>query len=295
MTLGIDRGELMHPVEVELLCAYAEVLAPFPLELPSSGETEVERLVMYRGARELMTERGLADENGPLGVADDFVYLLHNATGVLDLVLATERPALAVAVLTYRNEALLVSQNLAEPDRMVRMKACTLDDAIEDLVRLVPKLDAPMSAPFNLPRAAVQRAFETMLKRLPAPAPGWAESSDGSSDGSSDSEVTAEVKVPNPFGAEELDELLRAQGIDERVVRRMVTNLQPVLGSGQAGVAKRDGTEDQWRRCGDELRWLDSARGRFRLAEDGEWLSVNPLAADELRAGLRRLATEIRG
>ncbi|MFL6141009.1 MAG: ESX secretion-associated protein EspG [Labedaea sp.] len=286
MTLGIDRGELMHPVEVELLCAYAEVAAPFPLEIPSSGETEVERLVLFRGARELMSERGLADENGPLGVADDFVYLLNHATGVLDLVLATERPALAVAVLTYRNEALLVSQNLAEPERMVRMKACTLDDSIEDLVRLVPKLDAPVSAPFNLPRAAVQSAFELMLQRLPARV-AWAESSDG--------DDTAEVRVPNPLGAEELDELLRAQGIDERMVRRMVTNLQPVLGSGQAGVAKRDGTEDQWRRCGDELRWLDSARGRFRLAEDGEWLSVNPFTTDELRAGLRRLATQIRG
>src|SRR5919198_6172135 len=138
MTLEMDRGELMHPVEVELLCAFAEVAAPFPLELPASGTTEVERLVMYQGAREMLTERGLADEAGPLGLADDFVYLLRNATGVLDLVLATDRPTLGAVVLTYRDEALLVTQELGDPDRMVRMKAVTLDDSVEDLVRLVP-------------------------------------------------------------------------------------------------------------------------------------------------------------
>ena len=75
----------------------------------------------------------------------------------------------------------------------------------------------------------------------------------------------------------------------------MVTHLQPVLGSGQAGVAKRDDTEDQWHRAGDELRWVDTPRGRFRLAEDGEWISVNPFAVDELRATLRRLAATVRG
>src|SRR4051812_48349988 len=118
MATGVDRGHALHPVEVELLCTFAEVAAPFPLEVPSSGVTELERLVMYQGARELMTERGLADEAGPLGVADDFVYLLRNATGVLDLVLGQERPTLAAVVLTYRDEALLVTQDLTDPEQL---------------------------------------------------------------------------------------------------------------------------------------------------------------------------------
>ncbi|HEV8557363.1 MAG TPA: ESX secretion-associated protein EspG [Actinophytocola sp.] len=284
MTVGTDRGELMHPVEVELLCAFAEVDAPFPLEVPSSGLTEVERLVMFQGASQLLSERGLADEAGPLGLADDFVYLLRNATGVLDLVLAKEKPVFGAVVLTYRDEALLVTQELGTPDRMIRMKAVSLDDSVEDLIGLIPGLAAPSSTPFNLPRQAVEKAFRTMLARVPEPVVD-----------SSDVDSTAEIRVPDPLSAEEIDDLLRAHGIDDRVARRMITHLQPVLGSGQAGVAKRDETEDQWRRAGEELRWLDTPRGRYRLAEDGEWLSVNPFAPDELRTRLRRLASTIRG
>jgi ESAT-6 protein secretion system EspG family protein len=275
----MDLGEYLHPVEVELLCAFAEVLAPFPLEIPSSGETDVERLVLFQGARQLLTERGLADDGGPLGLADDFVYLLGHATGVLDLVLAKERPTLAAVLMNYRDEALLVTQDLEAPDRMIRMK--------ELLVGLVPALGGSPASPFNLPRQAVENALRTMLERAPQDTGRRADSSDVDS--------TIEIRVPDPLRSEEIDELLSTHGIDERVVRRMVTHLQPALGSGQAGVAKRDNSEDQWRRAGEELRWMDTPRGRLRLAEDGEWISVNPLPPDELRAALRRLASGIRG
>lgn len=268
MAVQMDRGEILHPVEVDLLCTFAEVEPPFPLEIPSAGQTDIERLVMFAGAREQLTERGLADEDGPLGVADDFVYLLHNATGVLDLVLAKEERTLGAAVLTYRDEALLVTQDATDPEAMVRMKASSLDDAIDDLFRLIPSLDASVASPFNLPRAAIANALHAMVGEEP---------------------------TGNPLRSDEVDELLRTHGIDDRVARRMVAHLQPVLGNGQAGTAKRDDTEDQWRRTGSELRWLDTQRGRLRLADDEEWISVNPLTPDELRTTLRRLASSIRG
>jgi hypothetical protein len=272
MAITVDRGEIMHPVEVDLLCTFAEVEPPFPLEIQSTGETDIERAVMFAGARDQLTERGLADEDGPLGVADDFVYLLRNATGVLDLVLAQEQRTLGAAVLAYRDEALLVTQDAADPAAMVRMKALSLDDAVEDVVHLIPTLGPSLTAPFNLPRRAVENAFTALVSHIPE--------DDG---------------APDPLRSAEVDELLRTHGIDERVVRRMVSHLQPVLGNGQAGTAKRDQTEDQWRRTGAELSWLDTPRGRFRLAEDGEWISVNPLSAEEIRAGLRKLAASIRG
>jgi hypothetical protein len=270
MAIQIDRGEILHPVEVDLLCAFAEVEPPFPLEIRAAGETDIERAVMFAGAREQLTERDLADDDGPLGVADDFVYLLRNATGVLDLVLAQEERTLGAAVLTYRDEALLVTQDATDPELMVRMKARTLDDAVEDLIQLIPTLDASLSAPFNLPRAAVEKAFSALVSHIP------------------------EDADPTPLHVDQVDELLASHGIDERVARRMVANLQPVLGNGQAGIAKRDETEDQWHRAGGELRWLDTPKGRFRLAEDGEWISVNPLSLDEIRAALRKLAASIR-
>jgi hypothetical protein len=265
MDLRVNAGAPLHPIEVDLLCVFAEVEAPFPLEIPASGESDVEQRALFRSAREQLTERGLADENGPLGVAEDFVFLLRSCTGVVDMVLAKEELTLAAAVLVHRDEALLVTQDLTSPELMIRMKAATLDEALDDLVRLVPRADVPLTAPFSLPRRALEAAFEALTAR------------------------------EEPLMAQEVDEVLRSQGIDDRVSRRMASHLQPVLGNGQVGVARRDQTEDQWQRVGEELRWLDTERGRFRLAGDDEWMSVNPLPRDEIRAEVRKLALKTRG
>lgn len=264
MDLRVNAGTPLHPVEVDLLCVFAEVEAPFPLEVPAFGETDVEQRSLFRSAREQLTERGLADENGPLGVAEDFVFLLRSGTGVVDMILAQREPTLAAAVLVHRDEALLVTQDLASDEQMIRMKPATLDEALDDLVRLVPKVDAPMVAPFSLPRRAVQAAFDALVGR------------------------------DEPPSAQEVDEVLRTQGLDDRITRRMVSTLQPVLGNGQVGIARRDQTEDMWARVGEELRWLDTERGRFRLAGDDEWMSVNPLPRDEIRAEIRKLALKTR-
>lgn len=277
-TLRVDLGIPLHPVEVDLLCAFAEVEAPFPLEIPAAGDTEIERRHRYSDAREQLTARGLADENGPLGVAEDFVFLVRASTGVLDLVLAKEKPTLAAAILNYRDEALLVTQDLASPERMLHMKAARMDDALDDLMRLVPMVDAPLTAPFSLPRKALEDAFHAMIVNLPDPDP----------------DDPDRIPEAPRLTAEQLDDLLRRHGIDDRVVRRMVSHLQPVLGNGQAGLAVRDDSEDQWQRVGEELRWLDTERGRFRLAGDADWMSVNPLPRDDIRAELRRLASKTR-
>lgn len=265
MDLRVNAGAPLHPVEVDLLCVFAEVEAPFPLEIPASGQTDVEQRALFKSAREHLTDRGLADEGGPLGVAEDFVFLLRSCTGVVDMVLAKEELTVAAAVLVHRDEALLVTQDLASEEKLVRMKPATLDEALDDLVRLVPRVEAPLTAPFSLPRKAIEAAFQALVER------------------------------DEPLIAQEIDEVLRAQGIDDRVTRRMVSHLQPVLGNGQVGVARRDETEDQWARVGEELRWLDTERGRFRLAGDAEWMSVNPLPRDEIRAEVRRLALKTRG
>jgi hypothetical protein len=266
MELRANLGERLLPVEVDLLCTFAEVEPPFPLDIPATGVTGIEQRMRFRDAREQMTERGLADENGPLGVAEDFVFLLRSSTGVLDLVLATEKLDLGVALMTHRDEALLVTQRLSDPDGEIRMKAVTLDEAVSDLMKLVPNVEPPRTAPFSLPRRAIEDAFTAMTERAEA----------------------------EPLTGQDIDELLARHGIDDRVSRRMVAHLQPVLGNGQAGVARRDDSEDQWRRASDELRWLDTERGRYRLAGDDQWMSVNPLPRDELRAGLRRLAGQTR-
>ncbi len=270
MELRGGPGERLLPVEVDLLCTFAEVEPPFPLEVPASGLTGVEQRMLFRDAREQLTDRGLADENGPLGVAEDFVFLLRSATGVLDLVLATEKLDVAVALMTHRDESLLVTQELSDPDGVIRMKAVTLDDAVNDVMALIPRVEPPRIAPFSLPRRAIEDAFTAMMSRAP----------DGGE--------------PGPLTATEVEDLLGSHGIDDRVTRRMVSYLQPVLGNGQAGVARRDDSEDQWQRVGEELRWLDTEHGRYRLAGDDAWMSVNPLPREEMRDAVRRLAGRTR-
>lgn len=255
----------LHPVEVDLLCVFAEVEPPFPIEIEPSGHSEIERGVLFSGAAQQLRDRGLADERGPLDVAEEFVYLLRACTGVVDLVVLGDDRTLSAAVLTAGDEALLVVQDSADPHGMIRLRAATLDDAIGSLDRMVPRVDAPMTAPFSLPRRALEAAFEALLSQ-----------------------------TPKSLAQNEIEQILAANGIDDRVARRMVSHLQPVLGSGQTGVAKRDDTEDQWRRVGEEIRWIDTSRGRYRLAGDADWLSVNPLGTDDFRAALRTMAGSVR-
>lgn len=262
----------LHPVEVDLLCTFAEVQPPFPLEIPDTGLSERERALMFRAAREQLAQRGLADDDGPLGLADEFVHLLRFGGGVLDLVVAEERTTVAAVVLVHRGDALIAVQRAADPTGTVVLRQATLDRAVDELYEIVPRLDAATIPPFTLPRKALQSAFEAMIADLP----------------------TEDGVRPRKLPPRVVEEILAQHGVDDRVSRRMVQYMQPVLGNGQAGVARRSGPEDDWHRAGDEIRWLDTENGRYQLDGDGDWMSVNPLAGEEIRVALRKLAAALR-
>ncbi|MGQ0838251.1 ESX secretion-associated protein EspG [Actinokineospora sp.] len=261
----------LHPSEVDLLCTFAEIAPPFPLTVHPHGATAAERRALFRTARAELAAKGLADQRGPRGVAADFVHLLRDSVGALDIVVARRDHVRGALVLAQRGEALLVSQDTSGPDGHVHLLAVSVRDAIEHLLHLVPALDAALAAPFSVPRSALDRIHRDVLA---------ATGPDGS---------------PRRLTGDEFERLLRAHGLDDQLARRMVTHLQPVLGNGQAGVAVRRGYADEWTRSGEELRWLDTARGRFRLAGGTltDWMSVNPMAADELRGELHALAGEL--
>jgi hypothetical protein len=263
---------VLHPVEVDLLCGFAEVEPPFPLEIPETGRTEAERALMFQGAREQLIARGLADGEGPTGLADEFVHLLRFGNGVLDLVVAEEKTTVAAVVLVDRASALIVVQRAAEPSGGVLLRQLSLDAAVDELMRIIPRLQPAQIAPFTLPRKALQQAFEALIADLPE--------EDG-------------VR-PDRLEPQQVEEVLARHGVDDRVSRRMVQYLQPVLGNGQAGVAVRSGQYEEWHRVGDEVRWLDTEHGRYQLAGDGDWMSVNPFAPEETRLALRRLAAQLR-
>jgi len=271
MIISARSAVAMGVAEVDLLCSTANAAPPFPLRVPSAGATSTERRAVLRAAGEQLAARGLADERGPLGVAEAFAYLLQDAPMTLDLVLSIGGDVLGAVLLARQDFAVLATQQLSAPDapEPVCMAELRLDDAVDELLRLIPDHDAAMTAPFSLPRAALDRVYRTLLRR------------GASSD---------------RLGSDEWDELLAANGIDDRLARRLVTHLQPVLGNGQMGLATRGGYAHQWRRVGAELRWLDTERGRFQFldAQDGEWLSVNPMHPQDLASAVRGLAVSLR-
>jgi hypothetical protein len=258
---GFDAS--LDAVELDLLSTYAGVPAPFPLLVRSSGANHPERAELFRAAGERLTARRLADDRGPRGVAGAFVRLLRDSRASLDLTLAIGAHRLGAVLLARHGEALLAVAELDSPDAPVGLIALPIDDAVDELLRLIPELGAAMSAPFTLPRRALGEVYRALRTRT------------------------------SPLGTHELDDLLSVHGIDERLAHRMSTQLQPVLGNGQAGLAERGGYAGDWRRVGEELRWLDTDHGRLRLGGSDEWTSVNPLFPNELYAAIRRLAAVI--
>ncbi|SES44118.1 ESX secretion-associated protein EspG [Actinokineospora terrae] len=262
-----DGGQAsLHPAEVDLLCTFAEVSPPFPLRIGAIGD----RREAFAVARRELARRGLADGRGPRGVAGDLVHLLRNSAGAVDLMVARLGQSRGALVLAQRDEALLVRQDIGLPGARVHVVALSLHDAIEHLVDLVPEHGPGMAAPFSLSQRALDQAYRAIQA------------------------ATGTDEQPRKLDAHEVDRLLRDNGIDDTTARRMTTHLQPVLGNGQAGVAERRGYADEWGRVGEEVRWLDTARGRFRLGTDSTgWVSVNPLTREDLRAGIRSLAAEL--
>ncbi|TDV47160.1 ESX secretion-associated protein EspG [Actinophytocola oryzae] len=267
MIISARSAVAVGVAEIDLLCAAADAAPPFPLRVPSGGVTSTERRAVLRAAGERLAARGLADERGPLGVAEAFAYLLQDARLTLDLVLSVGGDTLGAVLLVRQDLAVLVTQEQAAPES-VCMAELPFDDAVDELLRLVPEHPAAMAAPFSLPRAALDRVYRYLLGRQ-----------------------------GRPLDLTEWEELLAAHGIDDRLARRLVTHLQPVRGNGQMGLATRGGYANQWRRAGAELRWLDTERGRFQLVdtEDGGWLSVNPMHGHDLAAAVRGLALSVRG
>ncbi|GAA3873144.1 hypothetical protein GCM10022243_42850 [Saccharothrix violaceirubra] len=84
-----------------------------------------------------------------------------------------------------------------------------------------------------------------------------------------------ELVVGAAASADALERLLVEHGVDRATQRRWVACLRPVLGGGQAGAGRETAS-----------RWLDTPRGRYRLAERDGWISANPLRPEDLTRDL---------
>jgi hypothetical protein len=261
-----------HPVEVDLLCTLAEVAAPFPLDIPSSGTTGDQRRHLFGVAREQLAARGLAGNRGPQGVAAVFVRMLRSAAGTVDVVVAENGHNRGAVALVDGLRALLVTQSPNESDRAVRMAELPTDDAVRELQALVPTIPAGSVPAFTMPLQPVRQVFDRLDRRR-------------------------RHGQPEPLSDNDIDGLLWESGVDERMAARLVATMSQVSGSGQIGATWWQAMPGRWQRLDGETHWVDTGRGRFRVSQsaDEQWASVSPFSRTDIRAVLRELSAMVRG
>ena len=140
-------------VELDLLATHAGATIPYPLRVPSFGRVAGERDQLFAAASEALQVRGLADADGPAGVAADVVAALARRRGTIDLVVrgpAGERGAVAMV---YGKHAVLCKQEFAGA-RLVDVRRIPLSAVATALTALVPDLVAATAMPVHLPAAA---------------------------------------------------------------------------------------------------------------------------------------------
>lgn len=259
-------GTELGLVELDLLCTHAGVAAPFPLQVPSFGRIEGERAVLLAAAGETLRARGLADDDGPLGVAADLVTALRDYRGAVDLVLVGRESVIGVVALVHGSTAVLCVQTTevdAEQPGNVEVRKVAHTALADELAAVVPEVAAAVSMPITLPPGVVAPGD----RRPPSP---------------DDGVVEQHLRV-----------LVRDRGGDPSVLDQLAKLLPTLSGRGQLGATRRD--ENEVTRAGTELSWLDGPQGRVTVSRtDDGWVSVNPLRPADLRFALDRFAMTAR-
>lgn len=272
---AIGRAEF-GLVELDLLATYAGAGIPFPLQVPSFGEIQPTRDLLFASAGETLQLRGLADEDGPLDLAEELATMLAGRTGAIDLVIGgPDWQSGAVALVDSRRALLCLQRfNAAERD-LVEVYRVETDSLAGELTRLVPQWPGGHSIPVRLPLRAV-RAAQAVLAEADS--------------GQGDREAVEQ----------RLRSALRDGGVDATAAAKLVSVLSPLECYGQLGVT-RPAPDGQDVRVGAELSWIDTPRGRYSIAStaagegDGDgWVSINPLHAEDLLGTVRGFVSAAR-
>ncbi|PWW62776.1 ESX secretion-associated protein EspG [Actinokineospora spheciospongiae] len=146
---GVDFGL----VELDLLATHAGARFPFPLRVPEFGRIAGEREVLLAAAGVTLRSRGLAGERGPLGIAAEVVTALRRYRGTVDLVLAGPDGAVGVVGVVYRSWALICAQRFTGDPATngVRVRRVAQNTLAEELLRLVPEVEAAVTMPITVP------------------------------------------------------------------------------------------------------------------------------------------------
>jgi hypothetical protein len=168
VTVTADRDTVhIGQIEFDLLATHAGVRVPFPLRVPSFGRISTERDLLLATAGQTLWLRGLADADGPRGVAADVVTALREHRGALDLVLTDPGRTVGVVALLHGSSALLCTQTLDDdPACQIHVWRGSQRLLTDRLYRLIPDRPGANVLPVALPGAVVHPTEETDERRL---------------------------------------------------------------------------------------------------------------------------------
>ncbi|ANZ43189.1 hypothetical protein BBK82_32295 [Lentzea guizhouensis] len=153
---------------MDLLATHAGVRWPFPLRVPSFGRLAGERRELLAEAAQGLQARGLATDDGPVGMADELVTALREYQAAVDLVVVGAETTGAVA-LVHGHRAVVCRQELS--GSTVRATSVAAAELSDELAALVPRVGAAQTMPLTVPPG---RGRDELAAFFPAPGQGQA-------------------------------------------------------------------------------------------------------------------------
>lgn len=161
------EGVYFGLVELDLLAAHAGARFPFPLRVGEFGRIEGERKALFAAAGATLRERGLAGGRGPLGIAAEVVTALRQCRGTVYLVRAEPGATVGVVAMVYRSWALLCDQPMTgAPTDGVRVRRVAQTSLADELLAMVPEVEAAVTMPITLPPSNHDPAVVEELGRV---------------------------------------------------------------------------------------------------------------------------------
>ncbi|NGY65991.1 ESX secretion-associated protein EspG [Lentzea sp. NEAU-D13] len=219
---------------------------PYPLDVPTEGDTEQDRRVLRDKTLEELRQRGLADDPQ----LEEYLRLLDDHVTSVDAVAGLDRTVRALAVSNGSQAVLAIIDN----DR-VGLLAIRETGIAREIVRVLPDGEPGPGTAVNVRVEALQQAVALQE----------AEEEDDSDD---------------PWGAadDEMDDrqALQQAGLSAQDAKQFGELAANRVAGGQFGVTR--GRE----RSGVVINWFDTHQGRYLMVNSDGWLSLSPTDNDRI-------------
>jgi hypothetical protein len=219
---------------------------PYPLDVPSEGDTEQERKTLQERTLAGLRQRGLADDMR----LEDLMRLLDEHEVSVDAVLGLDRTVRALAAATDSEAVLAVIDG-----DQVGLAEIRPTGLAREIVRVLPRAEAG-------PGNALSVRLETLQQAVAL------------------QEAEQEEDSEDPWGAadDEMDDrqALQRAGLSAQDARQMDELVANRVAGGQFGVTHGRSRADV------VINWFDTHQGRYLMVRSDGWLSLSPTDNDRI-------------